>query len=84
VTYEFSITDIDVETGSLAGGRQVVIRGAGLENLNDAISIKFCDITCDVVESDANSNDQITCEVQTTAKTYSVRNTGSHPSKYST
>ena len=81
MTYAFSITETDIQSGSLAGGRQIKLTGTGLGNLENSISIKFSDITCDVIESAANSDSQITCETQTTAKTISVRNTESHPCK---
>jgi len=81
VTYDFSITGIDSQTGSLAGGRQIKLSGTGLANLEDNISIKFCDTVCDVVSDAANSGNEITCQLQALRNTYSTRNDGTQPCK---
>ncbi|CAK8682961.1 unnamed protein product [Clavelina lepadiformis] len=74
VTYEFNISSIAPDKGSLAGGTTVTLTGSGFTS---DTAVRIGDVTCGDV-SVASSN-LLTCVTNPSGKTHIVTNTGSHP-----
>ncbi|XP_076824499.1 fibrocystin-L-like isoform X2 [Clavelina lepadiformis] len=75
VTYEFSISSITPDKGSLAGGTTVTLTGSGFTN---DTAVRIGDVTCgDVIVTSDNS--LLTCVTEPGGATHLVSNTGTHP-----
>ena len=77
MTYEFSISSITPDKGSLAGGTTVTLTGSGFTN---DTAVRIGDVTCgDVIVTSDNS--LLTCVTEPGGATHLVSNTGTHPIK---
>ena len=77
MTYEFSVSSIAPDKGSLAGGTTVTLTGSGFTN--DSL-VKLGDVTCDDVTV-TDSGTSLTCVTKPPGKVHVVTNAGLHPSK---
>ncbi|CAK8682976.1 unnamed protein product [Clavelina lepadiformis] len=75
VTYEFSVSSITPDKGSLAGGTTVTLTGSGFTN--DSL-VKLGDVTCDDVTV-TDSGTLLTCVTKPPGKVHVVTNAGLHP-----
>ncbi|XP_076825074.1 fibrocystin-L-like [Clavelina lepadiformis] len=75
VTYEFSVSSITPDKGSLAGGTTVTLTGSGFTN--DSL-VKLGDVTCDDVTV-TDSGTSLTCVTKPPGKVHVVTNAGLHP-----
>ncbi|CAK8682970.1 unnamed protein product [Clavelina lepadiformis] len=73
VTYEFSVSSIAPDKGSLAGGTTVTLTGSGFTS---GTNVSIGDVKCGDVS--VTSDNSLTCVTEPKGVTYLVTNTGSH------